>query len=108
RVRPIPVIARRIVKLELALLAQLHDASGSEALRMRSDAEAVARRQRFASVEIGEAEGALQHDLAAMRDCDDATRLLRGLHLKIDPARDVVKRGGEPAVHRSAPLSLPG
>ena len=97
--RPSTKSPGRVVELELALLAQLHDAGGGEALRMRGDAEAVARRERFAGVEIGGAEGALQHDLAAMRDRDDAARLLRGLHLEFEPARDVVERGGEPAVH---------
>ena len=51
-----------IVELELALLAQLHDAGGGEALRVRGDAKAVARRERLAGREIGGTEGALEDD----------------------------------------------
>src|SRR5205085_1579488 len=57
----IDVVAGRIVELELPLLAQLHDARRGEALRMRGDAETVPRRQLFTGVQVGVAEGALQH-----------------------------------------------
>jgi hypothetical protein len=63
----------------------------------------MARCEGFAGCEIGGAEGALQHHGAAVRERDDAARLLRYLHLEIEPARDVVERCGEPAVHRADP-----
>src|SRR5262249_25465618 len=96
------VIACRVVELEPLLLAQLHDAGGGEALRMRGDAKAVARGQGLAAHEIREAEGPLEHDLAAMCDGDDTTGLLRHRHLEVDPLRDVVERALEPAVHGHA------
>ncbi len=61
----------------------------------------MARRQLFAGIEIGGAERAFEHDLVAMGDRDDAAGLLGSLHLEFDPARDVVERGFEPAVHGS-------
>ena len=43
RMQAADILADRIVEPQLALLAQLHDAGGGESLRMRGDAEAVAR-----------------------------------------------------------------
>src|SRR3954471_21049911 len=60
RMETIDVVAGRIVELELPLLAQLHDAGGGEALRMRGDAEAVSRGERFAGVEIGVTEASFE------------------------------------------------
>ena len=44
---------------------------------MRCDPKPVARGELFAGVEIGVAERVFGDDLAAMRDGDDAARLLR-------------------------------
>src|SRR5215213_2019010 len=88
-----------IVELELAMLAQLHNAGGGEALGMRGDAKAMARSERFAGVQIGKSERALQHHLVAIRNRDQAARLLRGGHLEFEPLRDVAESGFEPAIH---------
>jgi hypothetical protein len=79
------------------LLAQLQDAGGGEALGMRGDAKAMARRQRLAGRQIGVAEGALEHDPAAMGDRDDAARLLGHAHLERQPFRDVFQRAAQPS-----------
>src|SRR3954452_24407536 len=63
RMETIDVVAGRIVELELALLTQLHDSRGGESLGVRGDAEAVARGELLTAVQVGVAEGALQHDL---------------------------------------------
>src|SRR5205085_11920841 len=94
--------ADRVVEMQMPGLAQLHDAGGGEAFRMRGDAEAVARRQRLASVEIGGAEGLFKDDLALVADRDDTTRLLGFPHLEFQPARDVVERRRQPFGHRVA------
>jgi hypothetical protein len=93
------VLSGRIVELQLALLAQFQHACGGEALRMRGDAKAMARRERLAGREIRRAEGPLENDLAAVGDCQQAAGLLARLHLEFDPAGKVVERDAEPAVH---------
>src|SRR6185437_2679412 len=76
------MLADGIVEPQPALLAQLHDARGGEALRMRGDAEAVARRQRQVLHQIGMAESALEDNPAALGDGDGATRLPGLAHLE--------------------------
>ena len=85
-------LADRIIELELALLAQLHDAGGREALRVRRDTEAMARRQALAFVQVGVAKRLVEHDAAAVGDGDHAAGLLGHPHLEFEPARDVVER----------------
>lgn len=93
------ILADGIVEPELALLAQLHDAGRGKALRVRGDAEAVARSELLASVEIGKAERMLGDDLAAMNKRDHDAGLLEGRLLEFDPGADVVDRGSQPRVH---------
>ena len=92
----------RIVELEPARFAQFHDRGGGEALRMRSDAKAVTRGQCRAGAEIGDAERLFQDHVALGGDRDDATGRLGLAHLKFDPSRDVVERGRQPLLHRTA------
>ena len=99
RMQAADILADRIVEPELALLAQLHDAGRGKALRVRGDAEAVARGQLLAGVEIGEAECMLGDDLAAMGEGDDDAGLLECRLLEFDPGADVVDRGSQPIVH---------
>src|SRR5258708_36036282 len=89
--------ARGVVELELALLAQPHDAGGGEALRVRGDAEAVAGRQRHSAGEIGMAETLLEQDAPALGDRDRAARQLARPHLKLEPAGDIVESGAAPS-----------
>ena len=56
RVQTVDVVSDRVVELELALLAQLHHAGGGEALGMRGDAKAMARREADAPGQVGVAE----------------------------------------------------
>src|SRR5258707_11564631 len=93
------ILADRVVEPNLALLAQLHDAGRGKALRMRGDAEAMARGELLAGVEIGEAERMFGDDFAAMDECDDDARLLKCRLLEFDPGADVVERGSQPIVH---------
>ncbi|MGY4428991.1 hypothetical protein ACVWWO_001468 [Bradyrhizobium sp. F1.13.1] len=93
------ILANGIVEPELALLAQLHDAGRGKALRVRGDAETVARGELLAGVEIGEAERVLGDDFAAMGECDDDAGLLDCGVLEFDPGADVVDRGSQPIVH---------
>lgn len=93
RMQVADILADGVVEPQLALLAQFQDAGGGEALGVRGDAKAVPRRQLFAGVEIGKAEGMLGDDFAAMGDRDDEARLLRSDQLKLDPRADVVDRG---------------
>ena len=99
RVQALHVAAGRIVELQLALLAQLHDAGGGEALGMRGDAHQMPRRQLDLAIRIGVAPGLLQHHLALVRDRQHATRLLGQAHLEAEPLGDVVEGGCEPSVH---------
>lgn len=99
RMQAADILADRVVEPDLALLAQLHDAGRSKTLGVRSDSEAVARGQLLAGVEIGEAEGMLGDDRAAMGECDDDARLLECRLLEFDPGADVVDRGSQPRVH---------
>src|SRR5260370_33487091 len=92
-----------IVELQFAPFTQFHQAGSREGLRLRGEAKAVACRQLFAGVEIGLAEGVLGHDLAPMHDSDDASRLLRSLHLKFEPVGNVVERGSQPWFHVTDP-----
>ena len=93
RMQTADILPDRIVEAQFAPLAQLHDGGGGERLRMRGDAEAVAGREFFAGVKIGEAEGMFGCDLAAMDDRDHDTRLLRCRQLKFEPVGDVADRG---------------
>ncbi|MET4444749.1 hypothetical protein ABIB75_003026 [Bradyrhizobium sp. GM2.2] len=93
------MLADGIVEPELALLAQLHDAGRGKALRVRGDAEAVARGELLAGVEIGEAERMLGNHLAAMDEGDHDARLLDCGVLEFDPGANVVDRGSQPLVH---------
>src|SRR6185503_6008113 len=70
RVQAIDIVPGRVVEFELALLTQLQNSGGREALGMRGDAKAMARGQRLAGAEIGGAERAFEHDPVAMRDRD--------------------------------------
>ncbi len=93
------MLADGVVEPDLALLAQLHDAGGGEALGVRGDAEAVARGELLAGIEIGEAERMLGDDLAAVSECDEDAWLLDCRQLEFDPGADVVDRGSQPRVH---------
>jgi hypothetical protein len=59
----------------------------------------VARGQLFAGGEIGMPECVLGDELAAVRDGDDAPRLLRRTYLKSDPITNVSDRGLQPRFH---------
>ena len=91
-VQALDILPDLIVEPQFALLAQLHDSGRGETFGMRGDPKPVARGQLFARDEIGVAERMLGHDLAAVRDRDDAAGLLRRPHLKFDPAADVIDR----------------
>jgi len=93
------ILADGIVEPELALLTQLHHAGRSKALGVRGDAEAMARRQLLAGIEIGEAEGVLGNDLAAVDESHHDAGLLEGALLEFNPGADVVDRGSQPIVH---------
>src|SRR4051812_33279 len=85
RMQVVYVVTGRVVELELALFAQLHDAGGGEAFGVRSNPEAMTRRERFTGRQIGRAKGPFEHDLLAVCDRDDAAGLLRGaLHLEFE------------------------
>ncbi len=99
RMQAADMLADGIVEPELALLAQLHDAGCGEALGMGGDPEEMARGELLAGVEIGETEGMLGDDLAAMDEGDDEAGLLDGRQLEFDPGADVVDRGSQPRVH---------
>jgi hypothetical protein len=105
-VEPFHVLADAVVEAEALLLAQAQDAGGSEAFGMRGDAEAVARRQRHGARQIGEAEGLLVDQLAAMRDRGDAAGPLERAHLEFEPLRNVVERRREPAFHAIPPMRV--
>jgi hypothetical protein len=77
RMQAFDILPDRIVKPQLAPLAEFHDSGGGETLRMRCDPKAVARGELFAGGEIGMAERVFGDHLAAMRDGDNAARLLR-------------------------------
>jgi hypothetical protein len=78
-------------------------ASRGDALGLRADAKAVARRQLLAGREIRGPEGALENDPAMLCHGDDATGLLEMAELKLEPARDVVEGGRKPFAQGSAP-----
>lgn len=99
RMQAADILADGIIEPDLALLAQPHDAGGGKALRVRGDAEAVARCELLAGVEIGKPERMLGDDLAAMDKRDDHARLLDCRQLEFDPGADVVDRGSQPRVH---------
>ncbi|MGY3276418.1 hypothetical protein ACVJ5M_004015 [Bradyrhizobium sp. S3.7.6] len=99
RMQAADMLADRVVEPQLALVAQLHDAGGGEALRMRGDTAAVARGEFFAGVEIGKTKGVLGDDFAAMGKCDDDAGLLECRLLEFDPGADVVDRGSQPRIH---------
>ena len=104
RMQAADILADGIVEAELALLAQLHNAGRGKALRVRGNAEAVARSELLASVEIGKPKCMLGDDLAAMDECDHDAGLLDGRLLEFDPGADVVDRGSQPRVH-CAPIA---
>ena len=99
RIQTIDVIADRVVELELAPLAQLHQGRRGKTLRLGGDAEAMARRQRRSGRQVGVTERALEDDFSALRDRDHAARLARQPQLECKPVRDVVECAREPAVH---------
>ena len=97
-----------VVEPQLSALAQAQDAGRGEALGMRGDAKTVTRRERLAAAEIGEAQGPLPDELAAMRDRGDAAGPLVRAHLEVEPLRNVVERSAEPAFHPCPPKSSGG
>ena len=94
RMQAVDIIAGRIVELELALLAQLHDAGGGEAFGMRGDAEAMARGQLFAGREIGVPNARSNTTLPRCAIATMQPGCCEALHLEFEPARDVVECGG--------------
>src|SRR3569833_4187844 len=90
RMQALHVSRDGIVELQLAALAQAHEACGREGLAVGGYAETVAGRELLACIEIGLAECGLGDDLAAVGDRDDATRLLRRLDLECEPVDRVV------------------
>src|SRR5579859_10174 len=90
-----------IVEFELAGFAQFHDPGGGEAFGMRGDAEAMPRRERLASTEISPAESAVEQYFPLFRHGDDTAGLLALPHLIIQPLRNIIQRGVEPARHHS-------
>jgi hypothetical protein len=74
-----------IVQPQFLLLAQQHYAAGGETLRMRDDAEPVARGQRLPSCRIGQPEGVVRHDPALMDDGDDSAGLQGNAHCNSSP-----------------------
>src|SRR6202165_3859116 len=74
---------------------------------MRCDPKPVAWGKLLAANEVGVAERVFADDLAAMRDGDDAARLLRRPQLKFDPVAYVSDRGLHPRFHlrQSPPMS---
>jgi hypothetical protein len=76
------IVADGIVEFQPALFAQLHHARRGETLRMRSDAETMARRHFFAAAEIGYSESLFENDAALMGDGDHAAGLIGERHLQ--------------------------
>src|SRR5260370_42228163 len=66
---------------------------------MRCDPKPVAWGEPFAGGEVGVAERIFGDNLTAMRDSDDAARLLRAPQLKFDPVADVSDGGLHPRFH---------
>jgi hypothetical protein len=104
--QPVHILPDRVVELQFAPLAQFHQSGGGEGLRMRGDAKAVARGERFAGIEIGLTERVLDYDFAPMRNGDDASGLLRSQQLKFEPVGDVVDRGSQPWFHLIDPPTI--
>lgn len=99
-VQALDIGAGPVVEPQAPLLDEAQGTRSGEALRMRGDAEAVARRQRLAGCKIGAAERSFQHDLALAGDRDRATGLVMEPALEFEPACDIVERGGQPGLHR--------
>src|ERR1019366_3995470 len=78
----------RIVELQFAPLAHLHDAGSGKALGMRGNAKSMAWRQAHALDGGGLAERAFEHESSYMGHCQCDTRLLGKAHLMIDPSRN--------------------
>jgi hypothetical protein len=100
RMQPADVARDAVFEPQLPLLAQLHDARGSEALRMRGDAKQMPRPERRSLHGIGVPEGRLENDLVPVRDRHRAARLLVQPHLELEPARQVIDRWLQPVRHR--------
>src|SRR5262249_7315748 len=103
RMQAVDMAASPVVKRQAAFLAQLHDAGGGEGLRMRGNAEAMARRQCRALRRIVMAEGCFEHHLAALGDGDGNAGQLEATPLEVDPLRDVVERRLQPFLHGRGP-----
>ena len=94
--------ADAVVEPQSPGLGEAEQSGGGEGLGMGGDAEAVARRQRFARREVGAAEGGLQDDVASAGHGDGAAGLIVMAPLELHPTRNVIQCGGEPGFHRLA------
>src|SRR6516225_6355091 len=105
RVQVGDILANGIVEPELAQLAQLHHSCCRETLGMRRYPKAMTRREALALGEIGIPERLLEDELALVRNCHHAARLLRHAHLEFEPARDVLERWSQPFLHHTGSIS---
>ena len=110
---PRQVLRHRIVEMELALLAQLHDGGCREQLAVRGHAEFRLRRHRHLAGDVGESEPFGPHEPLIRDDANDHSRVAAGAKLPVGPgaeqslgAEDVrVGRGvfsGEPCANGRA------
>ncbi len=85
---PGQVLRHRIVQMELALLAQLHDGGCREQLAVRGHAEFRLRRHRHIAGDIGQAEPLGPHEPLIRDNANDHSRVAAGAELPVGPSAE--------------------